>query len=273
MLIQWPDRYYHSSLDTPDRVSPESLAFAAHTASTYAAFLASAGPEDLRWLLFALARSARRRSLLALDRPDPRAAAETERLRGLMALASVQRLAHGLPAGHASVVALQQNLPLAVDELEGFHESEILPALARFGPHEAAASTPEDRRVPRRRNAALPPGTAHLLARWDQASSHDRAEYFALQEAHGATAFEVAWFACDGQRTLSAIGRVVSAEGWPVPREALARYFDLMSGFGYCEWRSSQRERDEAPGPWDQGPRGSEPQGVSAPKYPRPRQE
>src|SRR5439155_24348358 len=29
MLIQWPDRFYHSALDTPDRCDPRSLALAA----------------------------------------------------------------------------------------------------------------------------------------------------------------------------------------------------------------------------------------------------
>src|SRR5204863_223323 len=32
MLIQWPDRYYHSNLDTPERCDPDSLALAARAA-------------------------------------------------------------------------------------------------------------------------------------------------------------------------------------------------------------------------------------------------
>ena len=30
MLIQWPDRYYHTDHDTPDRCDPDSLALAVH---------------------------------------------------------------------------------------------------------------------------------------------------------------------------------------------------------------------------------------------------
>lgn len=43
MLIQWPDRYYHSSLDTPERCDPESLALAAGVAAAYALVLAEPG--------------------------------------------------------------------------------------------------------------------------------------------------------------------------------------------------------------------------------------
>ena len=47
MLIQWPDRYYHSSQDTPDRCDPRALAMAAGIAATYAATLSEASPNRL----------------------------------------------------------------------------------------------------------------------------------------------------------------------------------------------------------------------------------
>jgi hypothetical protein len=50
MLIQWPDRFYHTSADTPDRVSPATLGRAGGLAAVYAYWLAAAGHEDARWL-------------------------------------------------------------------------------------------------------------------------------------------------------------------------------------------------------------------------------
>jgi len=50
LLIQWPDRYYHSDYDTPERCDPHSLALAARTAAAYAAFLACAGAPEVRTL-------------------------------------------------------------------------------------------------------------------------------------------------------------------------------------------------------------------------------
>src|SRR5207249_4974649 len=92
MMIQWPDRFYHSSYDTPDRCDPASLALAARSAATYAAFLAAAGPREGAWLLEAVRRGALRRSLAALEQSDPARASGAEALRGDRALASLARL-------------------------------------------------------------------------------------------------------------------------------------------------------------------------------------
>lgn len=50
MLIQWPDRYYHTTADTIDKVDPASLARASALAATYAYFVAGAGPREATWL-------------------------------------------------------------------------------------------------------------------------------------------------------------------------------------------------------------------------------
>jgi aminopeptidase YwaD len=50
MLNQWPDKFYHTSADTPDRVSPDSLGRSGALAAIYAYWLAIAGPADAAWL-------------------------------------------------------------------------------------------------------------------------------------------------------------------------------------------------------------------------------
>jgi hypothetical protein len=50
MLLQWPDKFYHTSADTPDRVSPDSLGRSGALAAVYAFWLATAGPAEARWL-------------------------------------------------------------------------------------------------------------------------------------------------------------------------------------------------------------------------------
>jgi hypothetical protein len=50
MLIQWPDRFYHTSADTPDRTDHQSLARAGSLAAAYAYWLATAGVEETVWL-------------------------------------------------------------------------------------------------------------------------------------------------------------------------------------------------------------------------------
>ncbi|MBC7260633.1 MAG: M28 family peptidase, partial [Chloroflexi bacterium] len=50
MLIQWPDKFYHTSEDTLDKVDPHMLATLGGLATTYAYFVANAGPREVDWL-------------------------------------------------------------------------------------------------------------------------------------------------------------------------------------------------------------------------------
>lgn len=237
MLIQWPDRYYHTDLDTPDRVDPASLALAVRTAATYAAYLAAAGLTELRELLQLVGRSARRRMLTALDAQAPRERAEAERERGLRALASIARLTVGFPEVHPLTRAWHVGLPLAVEELEGFWESEIEPAL-RDAPALAPAT---DRRIPVRRLAALLTPIRSLLPNWSRLAAMRRESFLALEGRvpGGSTALDLAWFACDGERSLDAIARVLGREGHPVASEDLHGWFGVLAELELIEWREA----------------------------------
>ena len=236
MLIQWPDRYYHSDLDTPERCDPDSLALAARAAATYAGFLAALGPRQLPWLIDLVARGARRRMLSALDRPEPASACRAERERGQRALASVHRLTRGVPAARAFAAALASHLPHAVESLEGFWEGEIAPALADAPPPAA----PAPGRVPRPLNGALPPPMRWLADGWDRLNESERSRLLALEGAipGGTTALDLAWFACDGERGVGDIAAMLAREGWPVAPEQLEEWFDLAAALGFTAWRA-----------------------------------
>jgi hypothetical protein len=235
MLIQWPDRYYHSDLDTPERCDPDSLALAARTAATYAAFVAALGPAELPWLLDLVARGARRRLLAALDRPEPWASCRAEFERGQSALASVQRFTRGHAPSSALVRALETHLPHAADALEGFWEGEIEPAL-RGRPAPAA---PAPGRVPRPLQAALPPPMRWLAEGWERLDERARTRLLVLEAAipGGSTALDLAWFACDGERGVGDIAAMLAREGWPVAPGQLEEWFDLVAQVGFTAWR------------------------------------
>jgi hypothetical protein len=235
LLIQWPDRYYHSDLDTPERCDPDSLALAARTAATYAGFLAVIGPGELPWLIDLVARGARRRLLAALDRPDPASACRAERERGQRALASVHRLARGLPAARALAAALAAHLPHAVESLEGFWEGEIEPALGRA----PAPVAPPPGRVPRPLGAALPPPMRWLAEGWERLDERSRSRLLELESTipGGSTALDLAWFACDGERCVGDIAAMLGREGWPVKPAELEEWFDLAATLGFTAWR------------------------------------
>jgi len=50
MLIQWPDRFWHTSEDTLDKVDSHMLAVLGSLAPTYAYFVANAGEREVVWL-------------------------------------------------------------------------------------------------------------------------------------------------------------------------------------------------------------------------------
>lgn len=58
-IMGLPDRFYHSSLDTPDKVSPRTLEQMGMLLATYLHFLADAGPEAAGWLAEEMASQAR----------------------------------------------------------------------------------------------------------------------------------------------------------------------------------------------------------------------
>jgi peptidase M28-like protein len=235
MLIQWPDRYYHTDLDTPERCDPASLALAVRAAATYAGVLAGAGGEETRWILDLVARGARRRMLAALDKPRPWQAAHAEHERGQRALASVQRLAYGLEASHPVPRALERHLPLAADELEGFWDAEILPALPGVPP----APVVDPGRVPVREVAALVTPIRWLSAGWDALDESRRARFLALERSlpGGTTAVDLAWFACDGVRGVGDIAELITREGHEVTAAQIQEWFELAAAQGLCRWR------------------------------------
>ena len=238
MLIQWPDRYYHSDLDTVERCDPDSLALAVRAAATYAGFVATAGANEATWLLQRVARGARRRLLSALDRPAPWDAAHAERERGQRALASVARLAYGLPPDHPLPRAIQRALPLAADEFEGFWDSEVAPVLPPRPPgHDAPPG-----RVPVRVEDALACPIRALAPGWDALSEAQRSRLLQLERElpGGTTALDVAWFACDGSRDTGTIADMVRREGWDVPYEQLEAWFELAEPLGLIRWREAR---------------------------------
>lgn len=238
MLIQWPDRYYHSDLDSLERCDPDSLALAVRAAATYAGFLAGAGEEEAAWLLQLVARGARRRLLSALDRGAAWEGAHAERERGQRALASVSRLALGLAPEHALARAIARALPLAADEFEGFWDAEVSPALPERSPAREEPPGP----VPVRVEAALACPLRALAIGWDDMAEAERARLLALEGevAGGSAALDVAWFACDGERDTGRIAEMVRREGHEVSRRQMEEWFGLAERLGFIRWRHAR---------------------------------
>ncbi len=213
MLVQWPDLFYHSSHDTPDKVSPASLALAARTAAGYAGFLATAGEREVGWVAALATRAARRRLLRAADGADAGRRLESERLRGATAIASLARLGCSDGERRAWRSALEDFCAR-----EGFlaHDEVLRPRDRAYGGM-----------APARLHGAPLEFLPHL---WPGYPGLTRAEREAWRRFHagvpgGATTLDVAWFACDGERSLDDIADLVWLEtGHHIP-DVLERFF------------------------------------------------
>jgi hypothetical protein len=234
MLIQWPDRYYHSDLDTPERCDPASLALVVQAAATYAAFLAEANAEEVTWLLDQVVRGARSRLLAALAGERAAEAARAELERAERSLASIARLAWGQPADSPVARSIARALPLAEEQLVGVWESEIREGLPAVRATRATGST----RVPVRRVQALLCPMRWLAPGWDALGPERQRRLLALETAipGGTTALDVAWFAMDGLRDVEAIAAAVAREGWPMGGVLLDEWLDFAVALGFCAW-------------------------------------
>ena len=239
MLIQWPDRFYHSSHDTPDRSDPGSLALAVRCAATYAGFLASAAEREIEWLAGAVERGARRRLLSAVDAERPAAAAARERVRSERAMRSLALL--GIPAERlAPALAAWRR---EADSLAGSVGREEFER-ATSGDSNAAA------RTPRRRLQAPLDFQAHLWPGYSRLDPEEREELRALMAGipGGTPSLELAWSACDGARSLETIallvrldsGAEVEALGSEVGSRSLERFFRLTGKLGLSELEESE---------------------------------
>ena len=234
MLIQWPDRYYHSSHDTPDKCDPASLAHAARCAATFAGFLATASADELTWLSVAVRRGSQRRTLAALDHPDPARALAAEELRARTVMASLRRL--DLPA----------ELDAKIARFERERDGAAEPPNAETGfspgpPRPPSAGGPARTGIP-----ARPPGPLemqrHLIEGFGALSRADRERFrrFEIGATEGTLVFDLAWAACDGARSIDEIARLVWLETGIHAPQRIAEFFEWTTRLGRSGWRGER---------------------------------
>ncbi|MDI7275299.1 MAG: DUF4910 domain-containing protein [Anaerolineae bacterium] len=258
MLIQWPDRFYHTSEDTIDKVDPAMLALAGGMATAYAYWIARAGEAEARWLtgqvlargkvrLTRLAQDAITRafeaaSAAALDQEARRAERDLafRADRTVAALRSIPRLApEAAPAVEVAVEAIQ-----AAEAQERQALAQQLSWLVQArGPAEPVPPEPEptDEWTARaeamvlRRTVRGPVGTGDLLARL---TPEDRAALGELEKSHGAALralSTVIMYWIDGRRNLREVADLAECEVGARDLEVTVRMAELGQRAGFLE--------------------------------------
>jgi aminopeptidase YwaD len=251
MLIQWPDRFYHTTADTLDRVSPETMTQSCLLAGTYAYWLATAGPQQVEWLAREMTARFRRRTIAHLQN-----------------VLTAQMTVDDNPGPQGTSLPLRHQLSFWTERQQAAFESlrqlqaDFNPrpwsrAVSRFATSEWAAvedllqskPNPQENadaiwplegdeqahRVPRR----LVPGPIweRSLLRFHEPQLDEK--LYALQKANQELPRilpTLALYWADGQRTLAEIANLVMLETEVRAPEYITGYFEILAELGVIEW-------------------------------------
>ncbi len=253
-LIQWPFDYYHTSLDTLERVDPATVARVAQLAGAYVHFVAWAGEEEAVWLLGEMA--ARAEARLAREAQEvvtqvftgAREASEAlpwlrERA-GYLAqcershLGSVAQLC-GSSWVRERIEALAMELARHVAEQGSAAEDVIRLWAHRRGLPELI----EEKRMEPRCPGPVP-YTTKLLGTWANYRTRENlsvAEREALQEIERAfpdSDLDLAMAWIDGKRDLGEIASAISQEAGRPQDDFVQVFFQFLEEHGYVGFRS-----------------------------------
>lgn len=266
MLNYWPDKYYHTSADTPDLVTPDGLARSGALAAIYAYWLATAGPAEAAWLAHLMstrfAAAAGREALAAAEALSvaPDAAERTRLWAGYVranifrteCMAAAAASLHRLDADPACLAACYDRAVEAVTANEAYVRGRVtadsstpacspwaggrsLPSAAE-GAWRATAETLIPRRpLPGPIDVALALQADHpaLLPAYTQITDEAGAVL------HDGAALLQYW--ADGGHTIADIADRVELElGQPIGETAL-RYFKLLTAAGLVELKERTR--------------------------------
>jgi hypothetical protein len=245
MLIQWPDKYYHTSGDTPDKVSPEMLGSVVAAAATHIYTCALASEEDMLWISGITGRALRRQvaaEMGAFAGSDARAwidyAHKSRFLRthGRRTLRSISRL---VPESRRLRKAVDAEISLLArcirQEVTAARRVENNSQEGRPKPRVFTSSL---ERVMVRR---LVPGPPDMPAALRDAGLRRRRQYekLARQEPMAGTIASIALYWADGRRSVAGIARQVAAEIGHTNPGFLKAYFDVLREAGVVEFTRS----------------------------------
>ncbi len=258
MLIQSPDKFYHTSADTLDRIDPAMLARAGSLAGAFIYFVASAGRAETTWLAYQVAAGFQGRLVKRVQAHITRMFDDT--MPGATAAGNGQlgRLVTYLLARHQESLATLTRLwtgiaPLATElgreatqfaevQLErGRRAAEVRPERSKGVDEPGLSSTPMDEWeekaptfVPRR----LFRGPVAVRGRLAVLSQEEQTAWYRLIDSRphwGFTLPILADYWADGRRTALEITDLVENESGIRDAELVVKRFELLHKLGLVE--------------------------------------
>jgi len=263
MIIHWPDRYYHTSQDTIDKVSAEELKRVVMMTSTYAYFLANAGYDECLWLTNQVAAEAKKRIVDTVQDELSQLMAEENRLRKpekivrttkevkervsyvlnreIGALWSIDKI---VPKKEKKIVkAYLRNLEtdvkrLAKRELERTRQTEQMHCKAKGYDELPVSKKPRIKKDEKIAAAIVPKriykGPISMDLALEKMTEEERVAYLKmmLKKKKFWSTLDLAVYWTDGVRSLLEISRLVKHEAGKVDLEFLIEYFKIITHYG-----------------------------------------
>ncbi len=234
-FFEWPDRFYHTNHDTPDKVSPDTLRRTGTAAGALAYAFAAADADSVRELVAVADSGARRRLAAAVDAGVAAGAdhaaewAERVSVIGEVGADTLRTARTLLPVAEADRVShLVERRASALVEAAQAERGRLLDTLgADAAP---AAPHPDAGRRPRRLYAGSFPRRdveTRIPALSDRARAAGRDD-----PRHGQKTFELLNL-CDGDHDLGGICRLVQAEFGPFTVARAAEYLAPLVAQGF----------------------------------------
>jgi aminopeptidase YwaD len=241
MLIQWPDKFYHTTADTLDKVDPAMLDKVCVLAAAYTYWLAHAGAPGIRWLASEMSARFRQRVIRMVqgaltdageendgpdrDTVDRRLDYQVDRHR--KALASLTRLA-------SINVSSWQASDADFAGAEFARAAGLLPQ-GQNHVEESKGNELAARLVPRR----LFRGPLSVEGYTSRLNEAGRDEWWELEqrvrEKASRAVPDLAQYWCDGRRTVEEIGRQIALETGLETIPLLVEYFHFVERLGLIE--------------------------------------
>jgi aminopeptidase YwaD len=231
MIIQWPDKFYHTTADTLDKVDPAMLGKTCVLSAAYVYWLAQAGESEARWLASEMSACFRQRTIGMVQKATTEANDEDHQLSRDQVR---RRLKYETERHQEALSSLARLAPIDVSEWQAsdgaFAEAEFTLGADRLP--EEPDSTEIDAEVARmvpRRLVRGPISAASYVTRLDEA---ERDEWWELNQRLGKEASRtvpvLAQYWTDGQRTMTEIGQRVRLETGLEATLLLAEYFRFL---------------------------------------------
>ena len=242
MLIQWPDKYYHTSGDVPENISAELLSKIGVIAATYAYLCAAGDEEDVASFVKLTGQGLRKTAIERIGNfyesgasswITPQFYARKLLRSAVQALRSAEWL-----CPHSRLVASTVRLEQKTVRQCIQRELKNLLSYRRLRPHPGRE---EHHRIKfgdlvvRR----LMPGPVDVRAILQQTTSQTRKRYLKYsQKRKNSSLMEMlALFAANGKRSIAEISRLVAVEVGDTDPELIRSYFNLLEEANIVEIR------------------------------------